>query len=115
MFIEDHNPTYHAKLVREKISRPNDFKQAGETYRSFEEWERDDLIKNLVNALKVCAPVVQEKMIQNFKNADPEYGQRVEDGLAQAKKEEHQDTIMYTIASMEESLLNSIIMTHHGM
>ena len=90
---KEYTPSYNAKLVREKISRPNDFKQAGETYRNFEDWERDDLIKNLVDALKVCAPIVQEKMIQNFKNADPEYGRRVEEGLAQAKKDmEHQNT-----------------------
>lgn len=75
--IKEHQPEYHAKLVREKISRPNDFKQAGDTYRKFEDWERDDLINNLVDALKVCAPVIQEKMIENFTLADPDYGRRV--------------------------------------
>ena len=76
---------YNAKLVREKISRTNDFGQAGDTYRKFEDWERDELISNLVDALKICKPVIQQKMIQYFTNADPDYGRRVAEGLAAAK------------------------------
>ena len=41
---KDHTPHYSASLVREKISRQNNFKQAGETYRNFEEWERQRII-----------------------------------------------------------------------
>ncbi|CAK4833586.1 unnamed protein product [Aphanomyces euteiches] len=82
---KEHQPMYNARLVREKISRTNDFGQAGDTYRKFEAWERDELIHNLVDALKICKPIIQEKMIEHFTNADPEYGRRVSDGLAQAK------------------------------
>ncbi|CAG7653924.1 Catalase [Paenibacillus allorhizosphaerae] len=82
---KEHQPTYNDKLVREKISRPNDFTQAGETYRKFEDWERDELIYNLVNALKICKPVIQQTMIDHFTKADPDYGRRVAEGLAQAK------------------------------
>ena len=31
-------------VVTQKISRTNDYKQAGELYRSFEKWQRDDLL-----------------------------------------------------------------------
>lgn len=79
-----HEPHYNDNLVREKIDRTNDFGQAGETYRSFEEWERDELISNLVEALKICRPEIQNKMLEYFTNADEEYGKRVKEGLAQA-------------------------------
>src|SRR5690606_5125690 len=42
-----HETHYNAALVREKIERQNNFKQAGETYRNLEDWEKDDLISNL--------------------------------------------------------------------
>lgn len=83
---KDHEPHYNAKLVREKIDKPNDFKQAGETYREFEDWEREELIANLVNALKICDPRIQDKMIGFFTEADPDYGKRVREGLEQAMK-----------------------------
>ncbi|WP_254611518.1 catalase [Paenibacillus sp. JMULE4] len=82
---KEHQPAYNAKLVRQRIERANDFKQAGETYRKFEPWERDELISNLVDALKVCNPQIQQKMIEHFTLADPEYGSRVAEGLARAK------------------------------
>jgi catalase len=72
---------YQAKLVRQKIDRTNNFKQAGERYRMFEDWERDDLILNLVNTLKPAAKAIQDKMIELLTQCDPEYGQRVADGL----------------------------------
>ncbi|WP_010676843.1 catalase [Bacillus timonensis] len=79
-----HEPHYNDKLVREKIDRPNDFGQAGETYRSFSDAEREELIRNLVDNLKVCAPEIQTKMIEYFTNADEDYGRRVKEGLAKA-------------------------------
>lgn len=84
---KEHEPRYEANLVREKIDRPNDFQQAGETYRAFEEWEREELIANLVEALKVCKPHIQEIMVGYFRKADAEYGERVADGLAKAKRD----------------------------
>ncbi|WP_339244054.1 catalase [Paenibacillus sp. FSL F4-0243] len=82
---KEHQPMYNDRLVRDKISRTNDFGQAGDTYRKFEDWERDELIHNLVDALKICAPVIQTNMIEHFTKADPDYGRRVAEGLAQAK------------------------------
>lgn len=83
---KDHTPMYHAALVREKISRENNFKQAGETYRNFEEWEREDLITNLVNTLAPARKHIQEKMIDLFTQCDADYGRRVKEGLARAAK-----------------------------
>jgi catalase len=80
----DHTPAYQANLVREKIDRTNDFKQAGERFRMFEDWERDDLILNLVNTLKPVQPHIQQKMIELFTQCDSEYGRRVAEGLQHA-------------------------------
>ncbi len=68
-------------IVRQKISRTNDFKQAGERYRSFTDMERDELIFNLGAALAKCDPVIQEKMISHFTKADAGYGRRVAEAL----------------------------------
>lgn len=81
-----HEPEYNEKLVRESIDRTNNYGQAGDTYRSFEEWEKAELITNLVNDLKVCQIHIQEKMIEHFTIADADYGRRVSEGLAEAKK-----------------------------
>lgn len=89
---QDHQPHYDDQLVRQKIERTNDFAQAGQTYRAFDQVEQEELIANLVGALKICQPGIQEKMIEHFTLADPEYGQRVQEGLAQAKQERAEHT-----------------------
>lgn len=81
---KDHTPAYNANLVREKIDRTNDYKQAGERFRMLEDWERDDLILNLVNTLKPVKKHIQDKMVEHFTKCDPEYGRRVAEGLQQA-------------------------------
>jgi catalase len=78
---KEYEPEYHAKLVRQKIDRQNNFKQAGERYRMFEDWERNDLINNLVNTIGQAEKHIQDKMVELFTQCDPEYGQRVADGL----------------------------------
>lgn len=84
---KEHTPYVEGELKRETIDRTNNFGQAGETYRRFSDFERDELIKNLVNTLAPCDKRIQEQMIENFTKADPEYGQRVKDGLAAKAKE----------------------------
>jgi catalase len=79
---KDHMPQYEGRLTREKIDRQNNFKQAGERYRAFEDWERNDLINNLVNTLATAHKVIQDKMIDLFTQCDADYGRRVKEGLA---------------------------------
>lgn len=78
---KDHMPQYEGRLMREKIDRENNFKQAGERYRAFEDWERDDLINNLVNTLASANKIIQDKMIDLFTQCDADYGRRVKEGL----------------------------------
>ncbi|MDB5012854.1 MAG: catalase, partial [Daejeonella sp.] len=82
---EDHTPSYQARLVREKIERQNNFKQAGERYHLHEDWERDDLINNLVNTLAPVEQIIKDKMIDLFTQCDLDYGRRVAEGLKKAE------------------------------
>ncbi len=59
---------------------PN-YKQAGERYRTFEPWERDDLVSNLVSLLSQCNKDIQERMVWHFSQADADYRKRVGQGL----------------------------------
>lgn len=81
---KDNTPHYDANLVREKIDRRNDYIQPGERYRMHEDWEKDDLISNLVSALAPAKKHIQDKMVEMFTQCDAEYGQRVADGLKKA-------------------------------
>ncbi|MDQ1523060.1 MAG: catalase [Pyrinomonadaceae bacterium] len=77
----DHTPHVEGAVIRQKIGRTNDFKQAGERYRTMEGWERDDLVQNLSAALKQCNPDIQERMIALLTKCDEDYGRRVAEGI----------------------------------
>jgi len=82
----DHEPHYYdVNLMRQKLDRPNDFAQAGQTYRDFEDWERDELVANIAANLFECSDVISDKFIANLQQADTEYAQRVTDELAKLK------------------------------
>jgi catalase len=77
----EHTPRAEGAVVRQKIGRTNDFKQAGERYRTMEGWERDELVQNLSDALKQCNPDIQERMITLLTKCDENYGRRVAEGI----------------------------------
>jgi catalase len=68
-------------VVRQPISRINDYGQAGDRYRAFSDWERNELIANLVAQLTPCRLDIQERMIEHFTRCDADYGRRVAEGL----------------------------------
>jgi catalase len=78
---KSHTPFVQGNLVREKIERQPDFKQAGERYRAFEDWERDELISNLVSGLAPCVQEIKDRMVWMLSQCDEEYGRRVAEGL----------------------------------
>ncbi|PID17053.1 catalase [Sporosarcina sp. P34] len=82
-----HRPTYNAAAMSAPIDRPNNYGQAGETFRQFKKWEREELINNLSEALAVCDVRIQKAMIDHFTQADFEYGRLVEEGIEQKMKE----------------------------
>lgn len=82
-----HRPTYNAAAMSAPIDRPNNYGQAGETFRQFEDWERKELIHNLSEALSACDSRIQEAMIEHFTEADEEYGRLVKEGIEKKVRE----------------------------
>ncbi len=77
-----YTPLYEGRLVRQKIDRENNFKQAGDTWRNdFDETYRAELINNLSGALANAIPAVQEKIVSYCTQADAEYGRRLQEAL----------------------------------
>ncbi|AIM38622.1 catalase [Sphingobacterium sp. ML3W] len=74
--------------VQSKIDKENNFKQAGELYRSFSKVDQDHLIDNLGGALSsVKNRVIVAKMIAFFYQADQNYGKRLADVVKMDRKE----------------------------
>ncbi|MGN6088426.1 MAG: catalase [Actinomycetales bacterium] len=78
---EEQGPQITGRLTRQPLPRTNDYKQAGERYLLSEQWEKDDLVANLVGALSQCDRRIQERMVWHFFLCEDELGQRVGDGL----------------------------------
>ena len=81
-----HQPFVEGNLQKASIERTNNFKQAGESYREFEQWEKDELIKNLANDLITCEKVICDKIVEYAHLADEEYGKALEQKLQETKK-----------------------------
>jgi catalase len=75
---KDYHQWVEGHLGRYETTRTiDDYKQAGHRYRSFEDWEREDLIANLGNDLKQCPEPIQLRMVWHFWHCDEDYGRRV--------------------------------------
>jgi catalase len=74
-------PEITGRLVRSDLPRTNDYQQAGERFRLMEDWERDDLVANLVANISEATREVHERMVWHFFMCEDELGQRVGDGL----------------------------------
>jgi catalase len=77
----DKSPVISGQLTRERIERTNDYQQPGERYLLSEQWEKDELVANLVGNLKQCDRAIQERRVWHLFLAEDELGQRVGDGL----------------------------------
>ncbi|WP_096188482.1 catalase-related domain-containing protein [Evansella halocellulosilytica] len=93
MVLNKNPENYYAEveqgnLKREKIPKENNFGQAGETYRRFTNWEKDELVSNLGVALVSCRKEIQDKMISMLTECDEEYGLRVADKIQEASDQE---------------------------
>ncbi|MGG5819697.1 catalase [Falsiroseomonas sp. HW251] len=74
----DYHQWVQGHLGRYQATRTEaDYAQAGQRYRSFEAWERDDLIANLAADMKECPEPIALRMIWHFWHCDPDYGTRV--------------------------------------
>ncbi len=78
---DEQGPVITGRLTRKRIPRTNDYTQAGERYLLSEQWEKDDLVGNLVTLLSQCDRPIQERMVWHLFMCEDELGQRVGDGL----------------------------------
>jgi catalase len=78
---DEQGPEIRGRLTRKRIARTQDYKQAGERYILSEQWEKDDLVENLVGGLSQCDRAIQERMVWHLFLVENELGQRVGDGL----------------------------------
>ena len=78
---DEEGPVIQGRLTRKRIPRTNDYAQAGERFRLMMDWERDDLVKNLVANISQATDEVQRRMVWHFYMCEDELGQRVGDGL----------------------------------
>jgi catalase len=77
----EQGPLIEGRLTRARLPRTDDYRQAGERYQLSDQWEKDDLVANLVDALSQCDRPIQERMVWHWFMCDDELGQRVGDGL----------------------------------
>lgn len=82
---KEYTPFIEGNLVHESIDRQSNTKQAGETYRNFEDWEKDELLENLIGDLSSCDEKIQTAMIALAEEADDDYGRRLKEGLQNAE------------------------------
>jgi catalase len=77
----DYHQWVEGHLGRYQATRScDDYAQAGVRYRTFEDWERDDLINNLVDDMKACPEHIALRMVWHFWHCDEDYGHRVAEG-----------------------------------
>lgn len=77
----DYSQPITGGLGRYQTSRAeDDYVQAGNRYRTFQDWEREDLIANLVADMKDCPEAIRLRMVWHFWHADEDYGRRVAEG-----------------------------------
>jgi catalase len=78
---DDQGPEIVGRLTRKRIPRTNDYQQAGERYLLSQQWEKDELVDNLVAALQQCDRPIAERMVWHFLLCEDELGLRVGEGL----------------------------------
>ena len=78
---DEQGPLINGRVTRKRIPRTDDYTQAGQRYQLMEQWEKDDLVGNLVTLIGQAADPVQQRMVWHFLMVDDELGLRVGEGL----------------------------------
>jgi len=78
---DEQGPVIECRLTRKRIPRTDDYTQPGERYLLSEQWEKDELVANLVANLSQCDRAIQERMLWHLFMAEDELGHRVGEGL----------------------------------
>jgi catalase len=78
---DEQGPVIEGHLTRRTLPRHNDYQQPADRYHTMMDWERDDLVSNLVDLLGQCERHIQERMIWHLYLIDDDFGNRVGEGL----------------------------------
>jgi catalase len=78
---DEQGPVIEGRLTRKRIARTDDYTQVGDRYWLQEEWERDEMVANFIDALSQCDRAIQERMVWHMYMAEDEFGKRVGDGI----------------------------------
>lgn len=77
-YASDDHPLVHGRLMRHGILRTQqDYRAAGDRYRTLADWEREELLENLAGDMKACPEAIALRMIWHFYHCDAEYGTQV--------------------------------------
>jgi len=68
-------------VTKKKISKTNDFQQAGMKYRSLDKMDQEHLVDNLIADLAPIDEQIQRRVVANLTRADPKLGKSVAKGL----------------------------------
>jgi catalase len=75
---KDYHPWVEGHLGRYESTRTlDDYRQTGERWRTFEDWERDELVLNLGGDLRQVPEQIALRMVWHFWHCDNDYGRRV--------------------------------------
>jgi catalase len=74
-------PVLTGRLTQSVIPRRNDYQQAADRWLTIEQWERDDIVANLSDALGQCDRVIQERMVWHLLLIDDDLGKAVADAI----------------------------------
>jgi catalase len=77
----NNSPEIRGRLTQSVLERRNDYVQARARYCTIQDWERDDLVKNMGDLLTQCARDVQERMLWHLFLVHDDYGTRVGQAL----------------------------------
>jgi catalase len=111
---DSQGPVIQGQLTRKRIARTDDYRQPGERYQLSEQWEKDDLVANLVDALSQCDRPIQERMVWHWYMADDELGARVGEGVGIGLDEVKDLAPLETQTLSEAELQRAANLGHNG-
>ncbi|QIS40021.1 catalase [Clavibacter capsici] len=112
--VDEQGPEITGRLTRKRIARTDDYTQAGQRYLLMEQWERDDLVANLVELIGQASRGVQERMVWHLYLVEDELGQRVGDGLGIALDEVKDLPPLRSQTLSEDELARLANLGHNG-
>jgi len=78
----EYRPHVSGEIKKERISRENNYGQAGDRIRTMPAWEREDLLFNFADLFKQCDKHIAERMVAHLTKCDEEFGKELAANLS---------------------------------